>query len=38
LIRQLIHTVGLKEDEALALSPEEAEARWERFITSPRDA
>jgi hypothetical protein len=38
LIRQLIHTVGLTEDEALALSPEEAEAHWERFITSPHDA
>ena len=37
LIHQLIHTVGLTEDEALALSVEEAEARWEAHITSPQD-
>ncbi len=37
LIQQLIHTVGLTEAQALALSPEEAIARWERYITSPHE-
>jgi hypothetical protein len=37
LIQQLIHTVGMTEAQALALSPEQAEARWEEFITSPRE-
>jgi hypothetical protein len=37
LIRRLIHQVGLTEEVALSLSPEEAGARWERFITSPRE-
>jgi len=37
LIRQLIHTVGLTEEQALALSPDEAQARWEQFIASPRE-
>jgi hypothetical protein len=37
LIRRLIHQVGLTEDAALSLSPEEAAARWERFITSLRE-
>ena len=36
LIQQLIHTVGMTEAQALALSPKEAIARWERYITSPR--
>jgi hypothetical protein len=35
LIRRLIHQVGLTEEAALSLSPEEAAARWELFITSP---
>jgi hypothetical protein len=35
LIRQLIQTVGMTEAEALALSPDKAAARWERYITSP---
>ena len=38
LIRRLINQVGLKENEALALSPEEAAARWEQFMTPPRDS
>jgi hypothetical protein len=37
LIRRLIHQVGLTEEVALSLSPEEAAARWERFTTSPRE-
>jgi hypothetical protein len=37
LIRRLIQQVGLTEEVALSLSPEEAALRWERFITSPRD-
>ena len=37
LIRRLIHQVGLTEDVALSLSPEEAATRWERFITTPRN-
>ena len=36
LIRRLIHQVGLTEEAALLLSPEEAAACWEQFISSPR--
>jgi hypothetical protein len=37
LIRRLIHQVGLTEEAALSLSPGEAAAQWERFISSPRE-
>jgi hypothetical protein len=36
LIKQLIHTVGMTEAQALALTPEEAVTRWEQHITSSR--
>lgn len=37
LIQRLIHTVGMTEAEAVALTPEEAAARWEKYVTSPRE-
>jgi len=38
LIQQLLHTLGMTEAEALALTPDEAVARWEKYITSPRES
>ena len=38
LIEQLIHTLGMTEPEALSLTPDEAVARWEKYITSPPES